>query len=723
MTDPGQDAIQLISSTATSSGDPGGRPPLAHEVAFVLVVLTPVVTMLLPPYVGGLAAKNLAFLTLAYTSLVFTLCGRSTRQAVPVTPTTLGLILMLVAGVISTIAAGLPDVTVRSLGFLGALVALHVAAAATITTERRFAVFAAAGALAAVMVAVVGIRGLFDFQDAVAAGIANETHRSRYLATPFFEHSYLAVQAVLPSILVAAGFLMVRGRARHPRNDASASRRVRSNAWRVAAALVLILPLAFLGAVFSRGAWIAFAAAIFVVLISAVYRYAHARRIERGGPRGSPLRWLIPCAIAVLGAVAVVLVAANEGSFGPTAQAALARVGSLLDPDLRMFNFSRLLVWQDALRIAGDAAPIGVGPGHFSHAFGAIHAGHKPLSHAHNQLLHTFAELGALGLVGLCLTLLHAAIGAISEFAHTGAKSQHRVALAVLGATTVIVVLSGFESPLLFPAVAAQFAAITGAGARLVGGPVRVGSGWLHGRRLLWTRATAAVLLIALLIAVGPSIWHHTRASQLGAEAHAASDGGDLELASTLAREALRFTPEHAEVLALLGQLRVAAGDPEGAQDAFGKYLAAAPGQSEALFHRALALRSLRRFEEAVSLLQIAQHRAPQEAASDIRFVLGQTLFQAKRFEEARLLFADLVRQNAHGKDPTLFLRFSETLMNLGRDRALATQLLQLYTKVVTGAKSNYARSLLEDIERFYPRDTSASPPPNTDDGESADGE
>lgn len=170
--------------------------------------------------------------------------------------------------------------------------------------------------------------------------------------------------------------------------------RARGRGWQAALLLTLAAGIISLGLLvsWSRGAWLAFAAALPVVVL------LHARRAA------PPL-----LALLALGAVALAVVAA----LGLLPAAVVNRLSDLQSyfglmdvarTQVTDANFSvleRMAHWQAALAMWRDHLWLGVGPGNYAVFYPAYHLPRwqEALGHAHNIYLNVAAESGLLGLL------------------------------------------------------------------------------------------------------------------------------------------------------------------------------------------------------------------------------------------------------------------------------------------------------------------------------------
>ena len=95
-------------------------------------------------------------------------------------------------------------------------------------------------------------------------------------------------------------------------------------------------------------------------------------------------------------------------------------------------------------------------------------------------------------------------------------------------------------------------------------------------------------------------------------QAAAAFDDGDLQRAARRLRQILAITPDDASIHADLGRVLTAAGDPDGAIEAFGRALARRPDDTDLLNDLGLALQSTGQAQAAAILFRQVVCRMPQ---------------------------------------------------------------------------------------------------------------
>ena len=309
---------------------------------------------------------------------------------------------------------------------------------------------------------------------------------------------------------------------------------------RLASTAVLVLPLPLLaGLLASRSAATdageaiervtaegrALALAIGLLSIAAgALSYASPRR--RDGTRGNSLAIVV--AVAVLAAVIV-------GGF--------ASAGSLGD---------RPAYWRAAWADARAHPAFGSGAGSFGVVWLERRDVRSATRDAHNLYLESLAELGPVGLAAV-LTLL-----GVPLIAGIAARTQPLMP-AVTGAYTAFVIHASLDWDWELPAVvtpALVLGAVLVIAARPPAQPARL-------PRVTGVAWVSAALLIAGVAAIGLIGNHTLEAGTVAARS------GDWETAARLAESASRWAPWSAEPPLLLGDARLAQGNPAAARESY----------------------------------------------------------------------------------------------------------------------------------------------------------
>ena len=207
---------------------------------------------------------------------------------------------------------------------------------------------------------------------------------------------------------------------------------------RVAVTVAAIVISAGLLASWSRGAWLAFGAAVAVVVL------AHTRRAA-------------PAVILLAALAALVLFVFGGANLLPTSVA--GRLGELREyvglidvarTEVTDANFSvieRLAHWQAALDMWRDHLWLGVGAGNYAVVYQAYNLPrwYEALGHAHNVYLNFAAEAGLLGLLAY-LWLWLASLWQAVRAAAAGDRFTAAIGAGVLGALVAATVHNFFDN-------------------------------------------------------------------------------------------------------------------------------------------------------------------------------------------------------------------------------------------------------------------------------------
>ena len=132
--------------------------------------------------------------------------------------------------------------------------------------------------------------------------------------------------------------------------------------------------------------------------------------------------------------------------------------------------------------------------------------------------------------------------------------------------------------------------------------------------------------------------------------------------AETVLRQGLKIFPGSADAWIALGRVLIMRGDRSGAQLAFARALAEAPGHPNALFGHACVLRDDADFSRAADLFRHALRQIPDWA--DAKLQLGYCLLELDRWDDA---IASI--RAAIALDPSLFDKARHVLVRSGRGR------------------------------------------------------
>lgn len=492
--------------------------------------------------------------------------------------------------------------------------------------------------LAGTVLAWFGIGGAVAFESALRAGRAIASDRTAWLATSLYPHSYAVAQFLAPCVPLGLALLL-----------GTPSRRYRIAAWIALPSLATYLLL-----VLSRAMWAATALGCAVVLIAAM-------RARRGGKRFDSFLF----GAVVLGCGAAWLLLGDSALLNVR-----DRLTTLLDPQALSFNFSRFGVWGDALRLASESMPFGVGIGDFPRRFAEIDSSRRFIPHAHQQFLHWLVEIGPVGCVGLILSLLSAGWMLLRRLAHPDpGSSSLPVTRGLLGAWLTFAVISLTETPLLYASDALFFALLLAAARRF---------GTDSGRKLVVARVTSfqpvRVLKYVIVLA---TLWFalHATAGVCGTRARSAAAAEEHERAIALASFANTLQPHLDWILWIRAQSERALGRLQDAEQTLSRYDQKMPRVTAAQMHLATIAFQNGHQDDALARLFAARKRAAPEFLVEIDYEIGNCLTYLGRDEEARVVYLDLIEAGAHLRYPDLLRRTAECLSRLERDPTLVRAL------------------------------------------------
>lgn len=211
---------------------------------------------------------------------------------------------------------------------------------------------------------------------------------------------------------------------------------VRTNALvRMATLAAAALISAGLVVSWSRGAWLAFAAALAVTLL------AHARKAAPLAAVGLALAGLILVVFNLLPASIASRLGELREFFG------LVDTTRVTVTDANFSVLERLAHWQAALRMWNDHLWLGVGIGNYAAVYDAYHLPrwYEALGHAHNVYLNFAAETGLLGLLAYLFFWL-AALAHALRAAMSPDRFRAALAAGVLGALVHATVHNLFDN-------------------------------------------------------------------------------------------------------------------------------------------------------------------------------------------------------------------------------------------------------------------------------------
>jgi len=657
----------------------------AARLAFACLLGLAFLMPLVPPGESLVASKAVVYLTLAAAGTLLLLFDALDGGVSPAlgTPTDLALAAFFATAIPAALFAQSRGMARYQLGELLATALTYVLAVKALRTPRDVRALLGAVLAAALVIAVLG---LVAYRRFLASG-APEDARSGALATPLFPHSYLAAQYL---VMVFAGGLVLLHERGLPRR------------WALAVGAALVPVGVYLLAIGSRGAYLATGIALGTHLL--------LRARAAGGGRG---RALVARAAGFALAAAVLLVLVSLAGLLPgVASHALERVLLVFDPQASDFNFSRLRIWSDTLRMAADHLLTGVGPGGFDLLLPSYHYAVRPVPHAHNQYLHVLAELGLPGLIAFLFVLRHA-VHAVRKGAVVLAPDAERRAAFHAGSAALVAALVYFlfETPLKWPEAGSLLmillALVTRAGCtsrERPGAPVP---------------AAAGLLAVAVLLGVVYPNWiGYGRAGALAVQsaadeqaAHAALAAGDPGRAKAFIDRALdgllaadRLFPWRANILAHRAELLYSLGRSEEALADSRTADARQPGNFRTLNAIGAIELQLGRPELAIEPLRgaISSHRGPESAETFL--LLGRAYYAVGRYEEAWLVFSDLLAIYYQELRPALLLDSVRTLINLDRNLSLARQMLETYARRSTAADAGYVIALREQMDAMAAR-------------------
>ncbi len=646
---------EIVAAQPAEDFSSGVRP--ACGGLFVLLTLAP----LLPNLLQGVHVQSYVATLLSLCVLFFVAIAArpSERTRLTLTDSGLGILLFVASALFSLAPAHRLAAAAFAFLPLCVLVASHLTSTlgSVDATRTRFVVLGAI--VSCGIVALFGIVGYREFVIALRAGATDEAARANWLSTPFYPHSYIAAQVVAPLVPFGIAVLL--------------SRPSRLEKTVVPCALALVL--AFIALVLSRAILLAVGVASAVVVLTRV------RGSLRRMAGALTLRVVARRLLAALAILALVVVPFRKD----LVSGAAARFTSLLDPSALDFNFSRLQVWSDALRLAADNLPFGVGIGQFATRFAEYDESRRFIPHAHDQYVQVLAETGILGIVGFSIVMfgsLALARRALHKLDH-GSLQDDPLLRGAFGALIAIAIIDIFETPLLHVPCALELGFVTGviavrariAGVHCLVAIESAGKSLGHARSI-----TLRAALVALL-AVGTLFAFNIAGGRLANSANEAYLRGDYTTAADLADRAATLQPLLDWPHWLRADSRMKLLDYEGAKRAFEQYEAVAPRVPDAQMRHAVALGKLHREQDALDLLMEARLRAPPEFAIQIDIELANQLTYLHRDEEARVLYLDLTQRFAHEKYPDILRRFSECCQRLGRDKEIAEALMNAYRK------------------------------------------
>jgi O-antigen ligase/Tfp pilus assembly protein PilF len=642
-----------------------------------------------PEWLPG--GKHVVYLVLAGLGALCLVLDALARHSAPAlgTPVDIALLVYLATALPALIAAANPGIARYSLGLVLATTLTYVLAVKAIRTPGDVLRLYAGALVASLVIAGFGLLAYRDFR---AQGLP-ETERSHALAGPFFAHSYLAAQYLV--MVFTGGLVLVFERGL-------------SRGWRIATTLALLPVGAYLLVIGSRGAYLAIAIALVAHLVLRV------RSAARAEGRGAPLSGVLWRAALFAGAgVALLLLATATDVLPDALRFAVDRVMLVLDPQASDFNFSRLRIWRDTLRMAGDHLVLGVGPGCFDTALPAYHAAGRPVPHAHNQFLHVLAEGGLLGLIAFLFLLRHALRAARRGAVHLVHDEERRApfhaAVAALAAAGVYFL---FETPLMWAEAGSLImlllAIVTRAGCdsrERVTRPALALAGLVLAAMVLglvwpeWLRYDRS----AALMTASVDAQAEARALEAAGQPEAARNRWEMALDE--AAQADHWFPHRADYQGVRADILLQQGRWDEALDAARIADARAPGNFRNLSAMGVALLRLKRPLDALDPMRRAISSSREPDALEVYVLLGRAFYALGRYEEAWFVFASLLEHDYDVPRPDLLLDSARTLMNLDRNLSVARQLLvRLKQRGGGGADPQYVDQLIAQVDALLAR-------------------
>ncbi|MHC4846653.1 MAG: O-antigen ligase family protein [Planctomycetota bacterium] len=639
----------------------------ASRLALLCLLALAVAMPLLPHGETTVAAKHIAFLALAAIGVLclwFDAMAGGEQPALG-TPTDLGFGAFLAVAVPSALLAVNAGMARYEAGLLLALGLTYLLALKALRTAGDVRRLYAGVLLAGVVTSLFGLDGY----RAYLADDAAERLRAGYLSTPLFAHSYLAAQYLVMIFVGGLVLLYERGLA---------------GRWRGVVAVGLLPIGAFLLVIGSRGAYLAI---VFALLGHLALRARAARAVNPASGRLTGLLWRA-AGFGLAGLLLLAVVTA-VGWLPGGAQHALERLLAIFDPASTELTFSRLRIWTDSLAMASDHLLFGVGLGGFDTVFPSYHYALVPIPHAHNQFLHVMAEMGLAGLIAFCFVLRYALAaarkGAVVLVGDAERRPLFHAAVAALAASLAYFV---FEAPLKWPEagslIVMLLAIATRAGCVSRTRATKPAHAWI-----------ALVLVAGLLGLVYPTWFAYGRASvltrdSLAAQVEAATARlrGDQDAARAHDEEALSLLsradslfPYRAEVPILSADVLYRLGRYEEALDASNLAEARLPGTFRNLNAIGAVLMQLGRPRAAIEPLRraVGAYRGPQ--AAETYLSLGRAYYETARYEEAWMVFSDLLSMHYDEVRPPMLLDAAKTLVKLDRNLEQARTLLARYAE------------------------------------------
>jgi len=172
---------------------------------------------------------------------------------------------------------------------------------------------------------------------------------------------------------------------------------------------------------------------------------------------------------------------------------------------------------------------------------------------------------------------------------------------------------------------------------------------------------------------------------------------GDLRAAEAAFSTVARLAPEFADAPVNLARVRLQEGDPEGAREAADAALALTPDLPRARFFRAMALKALGRYDEALADLHAVQEVYPRDRV--VNNQVGRLLFLKREYPEAVAVLEKTLRIDPED----LEAHYNLMLASQGlRDPERAVRHRELYLRFKADEASQFVTG---DYRRTHPDD------------------
>lgn len=172
---------------------------------------------------------------------------------------------------------------------------------------------------------------------------------------------------------------------------------------------------------------------------------------------------------------------------------------------------------------------------------------------------------------------------------------------------------------------------------------------------------------------------------------------GDLRAAEAAFSTVARLAPEYADAPVNIARVRLQEGDPGGAMEALETALGLTPGLPRALFFRAMALKALGRYDEALTDLAAVQEVHPRDRV--VNNQVGRLLFLKREYAEA----VSVLEQTLAIDPEDLEAHYNLMLASQGlQDPERATRHRELYLRFKADESSQF---MTGEYRRTHPDD------------------